>query len=290
MKSRRFVVCALWGFVAACGGSADGRVTFTTWGESFIEEQIPSDPTGEAGFVDGWQVTFDKFLVVFAGIELADQAGRVAGTMGASLLVDHVQPGRKTLVTFSDVEARAWDRVSYRIAPPHATTTGVLTDAADLAFMSTNGYALFVEGRATKAGAAGPIEKSFRWGFSGATLYSRCTQVPEVGLPLEGVVVRAGADESVELTIHGDHFFYDRLRAAPEGSAPTGLRFEAMAAADVNADGEVTLEELNATPLDVRVYDPSGFPVTHLGPFVTSLARTVGHFQGEGECVAGAAP
>lgn len=81
-----------------------------------------------------------------------------------------------------------------------------------------------------------------------------------------------------------DHLFYDRLQSSPDPSVVTSLRFDALAAADANADGEVTLEELNATPIDVRLYDPSGLGAATYGAFVTQLARTVGHFRGEGEC------
>ena len=49
-------------------------------------------------------------------------------------------------------------------------------------------------------------------------------------------------------------------------------------------DGEITLQELDAARLDVRLYDPSGLDAPTLGAFVTSLTRTVGHFRGEGEC------
>lgn len=77
---------------------------------------------------------------------------------------------------------------------------------------------------------------------------------------------------------------HDRLQASPNPAVATSLRFDALAAADANADGEVTLDELTAAPLDVRLYDPSGLGAVNFGAFVTALARTVGHFRGEGEC------
>jgi hypothetical protein len=64
----------------------------------------------------------------------------------------------------------------------------------------------------------------------------------------------------------------------------TSLRFDEKAAADTDGDGEITLAELDAQTLDVTRYNPSPFTVSTLGAFVTSLARTVGHFRGEGEC------
>jgi hypothetical protein len=93
----------------------------------------------------------------------------------------------------------------------------------------------------------------------------------------------------VQLTIHGDHPFYDRLQASPTG-IETFLRFDAIAAADDapdtgNGDGEVTPSELDAVDFDPLVYDLSGFPgVSSMGDFIRSLVRTVGHYRGEGEC------
>jgi len=78
--------------------------------------------------------------------------------------------------------------------------------------------------------------------------------------------------------------FYDRLMSSPNPEVKTSLRFEEKAAADTDNDGDVTLDELFPTRIDVRLYDPSGLDAPSYGAFMTSLARTVGHFRGEGEC------
>ena len=88
-----------------------------------------------------------------------------------------------------------------------------------------------------------------------------------------------------ELTTHGDHFFYDRLAESADPAVKTSLRFEEKAAADADDDGEITLEELHQAKLNLKLYNPSGFEVANLGEFMQALARTVGHFRGEGECV-----
>jgi hypothetical protein len=52
-----------------------------------------------------------------------------------------------------------------------------------------------------------------------------------------------------------------------------------------NKDGEVTLDELEKTPIDLALgYDPSGFNAVNMKDFVSQLSRTTGHFRGEGEC------
>ena len=128
------------------------------------------------------------------------------------------------------------------------------------------------------------IQKTFHWGFRTATQYKGCAQPAESGQALEGIVVTRGGNDTSELTTHGDHLFYDRLMASPDPAVQTSLRFDEKAAADADGDGEITLEELAAARLDVRLYDPSGLDAPTLGAFVTSLTRTVGHFRGEGEC------
>jgi hypothetical protein len=152
-------------------------------------------------------------------------------------------------------------------------------DAALAAAMIEAGQSLYVAGTATKA----DVQKRFAWGFAIGTRYEECRSQQD-GREQSGVVVTNNGEVVVELTTHGDHLFYDRLQASPDPAIPTSLRFDALAAADLDEDGEVTLAELLQKPLDVLSYDPSGLGAATHGAFVTALARTVGHFRGEGEC------
>jgi hypothetical protein len=284
MRSSRYLIGAVL-LVAACSDDGQGTAKFTTWGEEYIEDQIPADPTGEGGFVDGWTVEYEKFLVAFHAITVADSKGDVAATMPGSKFVDNVVPGRKDLISFPDLDAKSWDRVSYQIKPALADSEVVAGSAADRDMMVANGFSVYVSGSATKTGADGQqVKKTFHWGFKTATQYSDCLQAEESGQPIEGIVITNGGTDVSELTTHGDHFFYDRLMSSPNPAVKTSLRFEEKAAADTNNDGEVTLDELLAQNIDVTKYDPSGFDAPKLGLFMTALARTVGHFRGEGEC------
>lgn len=278
--------CALVLATAACGSSDPtgsggiGTLSFTTWGEEYIEQAIPVDPGDRSGFVDGWTVSYDKFLVNFQNIIVADAAGDMAASMQGSILFDNTLPGVKTIIEFDDIPAKAWDRVSYEIAPVTASTE--LADGvpeADKALMLAGGYSLYVSASATQ----GDVQKRFAWGFAIGTRYEECHSEQD-GRDEAGVVVTNNGRLEVQLTTHGDHFFYDRLQTSPDPAIQTSLRFDTLAAADANDDGEVTLAELEAKPLDVRLYDPSGLGAVNFGAFVTTLARTVGHFRGEGEC------
>ncbi len=263
-----------------------GTAKFTTWGEEYIEQEIPADPTGEAGFVDGWRVHYDKFLVTFHGVEVASEDGTIGARMSGSKLVDNARPGKKDLVTFEDLEARAWDAVSYEIKPATATTEliGGATEA-DRKLMVDGGYSVYFEGSATRTTTSGAtLTKTFHLGFPLATKYHGCQQAEESGHAILGIVVTNGGTDVSELTTHGDHPYYDRLKASPDPAVKTSLRFAEKAAADTDGDGEITQAELDAAPIDVRQYDPSGFDAPNLGSFMTALIRTVGHFRGEGEC------
>ncbi|MCC6644604.1 MAG: hypothetical protein IT374_03405 [Polyangiaceae bacterium] len=283
----RSLMSVLIPLVAACGGDDPsggvGDAEFTTWGEAYIEQGIGPDSTGEAGFVDGWTVKFEKFLVNFGEITVRDASGAVAGAQAGTALVDNVRPGRKSLFRITGLEAKAYPQVSYALVPVTPTTRPVAATDADRDEMAARGWSIWVTGAATKGGET----KRFSWGFATNTALTECKAV-EDGREQLGIVVRPGQTDTSELTTHGDHFFYDRLQASPDPAVATRLRFDAIAAADADGDGDVTLEELRAATLSVPTYNPSPFAVTHLGDFITSLSRSVGHYRGEGECVVGA--
>lgn len=271
--------------LVACGAdgpasAGSGAARFTTWGEDYIEQGIAADPAGGAGFVDGWSLRYDKFLVSFGEISVRDERGAVAGSQQGAVLVDNVRQGKKTLVELSGLDARAYTKVSYAVVPVTSATTPLAATDADRDEMAKRGLSMWVVGAATK----GVVTKRFSWGFTTNTALTEC-KAEEDGREVSGLVVRAGQTEVVELTTHGDHFFYDRLQSSPDPAIATHLRFDAIAAADADGDGDVTLEELRAVPLSVPTYNPSPFSVTTLGDFVTALSRTVGHYRGEGECL-----
>ena len=99
------------------------------------------------------------------------------------------------------------------------------------------------------------------------------------------MVVPSGGTATMELTVHGDHLFYDDLQ-----SDEAVLRFTAFAEADGRGDGDriVTLEELAAvdlTTLPAEQYGTGGAAsIVTLRDFVAALTRALIHFQGEGDC------
>ena len=280
---RTFLGIAFVMAVAACSSSSDtgsGTVTFTTYGEDFIEQEIPA-----SAVEDGWTIKYERFLVTFHDIKVADGDAAPVATLPVSKLFDNHLPGDKRIVDFPSLPAKAFTRVSYRIAPAVAATTlGDGVTEADKTLMVTNGYALYVEATATKAA----VTKKYKWGFKLDTLYDQC-KGDVSGKETDGAVVTNGGTDTIQLTTHGDHLYYDDLQAQE-----AKVRFDNIAAADVNDDGEITLEELAtvklaAIPTANGPYGTgSAAGINNLREFVEALSRTVGHYRGEGECIASA--
>ena len=269
-------------FAGACGdddpaSDGEGRAAFTTWGEEYIEDEIPA--SDEGGFVDGWTVVYDKFLVNLGAIQIAD-GDEVGAEEPGFTLFDQTVAGVKPVVSFERLHAKAWPDVSFEIRRVTSDSElGPDVSEADRDLMVEEGYSVYVEGSATN----GDVTKTFAWGFDKPTRYTAC-KGEEDGVEREGVVVKNNAEVDVQITIHGDHPFYDRLQESPNPAIETSLRFDALAEADADDDGEVTLAELDDAVLDVTRYDPSPFEVTTYGEFVGELIRTIGHYRGEGEC------
>ncbi len=277
---RCLVLGSLVTTLVACGSDASlgkGTLAFTTYGEDYIEREIPS-----ADVEDGWTIRFDSFLVSIGELTVGEPNAEPALRMPNAMLVSMKTPGDKPLITFQEVPAKAYTKVSYAISPvTEQTSLGPGASADDKARMTRDGHAMYVAGSLTR----GSEKKSFAWGFSSRTRYADC-KASVGGKDTEGVVVTNGSSDSVQLTIHGDHLFYDDL-VNPEAK----LRVDAIASADADGDGAITLAELSAVKLASL---PSSFGpygtgsaggVHDLRAFLEALSRTVGHFRGEGECV-----
>lgn len=270
------LLCGIWLTALGCGEEdGSGALELTTYGEDFIEQEIPAAAgADDEGFVDGWTVRYTRFLITIGDIEIADHNDEIGAEDSTMRVFDMHLAGPHPLVGFDDLGAQRWDRVSVTIAPADAATEVGNATADDLALMVDNSWSVYVEGEATRDDET----YSFAWGFDTATTYADCHH-DDFG---EGVVVPDGGTETAQVTIHGDHLFYDDLQ-----SPDTVLRFDAMAAAD-DGDGDITLNELSAvdlTTLTEGTYGTGGAgTVEDLGAFVTALTRTLVHWRGEGHC------
>ncbi len=265
----------------ACGDdNGKGTVTITTWGESFIEDGLPSDVFPK----DHWSVKYSKFLVDYRSVSIADENNNVAAKLNHPLVFDMTKKATgnpKTLATFQ-LEAKAWSNVSYQVGPiSDDAKPGDLASDADVTLLKTNQASVHVEGTGTSPDGS---TKTFNWSFAPATLFEGCHGEQD-GKEVDGVIVTNGGNQNVELTVHGDHLFYDDLQS--EQAVP---RFQALADADANQDGEVTLAELDQVPLYTIPMDKGTYGtgalgnVNTLGDYERTLSRTIGHYRGEGSC------
>ena len=258
-----------------CGGDAGtGTVVVTAWGEDYIEEGIPV-----AEFADGWSASFDTFLIVLGDVTFSNADGGQASMSGLTLY-DLATPGPHAMGRSEPLEATNWQSVGYRmaVATPDADVHASATEGT-LTTMLDGGYSVYVEGSATN----GTDTYACRWGFTDSVRFDDCVDVGG-GQETRGVVVTAGGAVEMQLTIHGDHFFYDDLQ-----SGDAALRFENIAAADTDTDGEVTLAELALVPLaslpaDNGPYGVGAADANDLGAYMRSAVVALGHLNGEGHC------
>lgn len=246
--------------LAACGGG-EGEWVVETWGEEYIEQEIPADV-----FADGCSVTYDEFVVLTRARELRDGNGDVVGEVGGPEAWDVHLPG-PTPMGSAPVPADHYSDVVVVVAPDPAAAAGSASDAQVQA-LATAGASVLAAGTLTCGGAS----RTFRWTFAETTTYA-C--VPD------DLTIPSGGEDTSQLTIHGDHLFYDGLE-----DPDAAVRGQAVFDADADADGVITLTELEAVSIPTLGYTVGEYSeVVTLRQFVSHLSRTVVHIDGEGECV-----
>jgi hypothetical protein len=206
------------------------------------EDYIERQIPAEA-FEDGCSASFDTFSVSFARRELLDGNGEVAGELATGEAHDLTVPGPVSMGTVS-------------VLADHYSRVLVEVDSVQ------------VEGTL----ACGGTDKHFRWAFDEPTVYD-CAP--------EDLTIPAGGEDHTELTVHGDHLFYDGLE-----NTDAAVRGQPLLQADTDEDGEITLAELEAVSIPALGYDVGQYSdVLDLRAFVSHLSRTLVHVDGEGECL-----
>lgn len=241
----------------ACGS---GSWEVETWGEEYIEDQLPADI-----FADACSVDYSAFRVIFTERSLVDGDGKAVGSLEGAEVYDLVEPGPSSMGTV-DVAAGHYSEVYARIAPS-GNATAATASAEDTSTMTGNGWSVWATGTLSCPDST----VSFDWGFATDTLY-QCEP--------EDLTIPGGGSDVSQLTVHGDHLFYDGLE-----NPDAEVRGLAIAAADTNTDGIVSAEELDAVSVATLGYDVGQYSdVSSLWDFVEFLTQTLGHIDGEGHC------
>lgn len=241
--------------LAACGS---GEWSATTWGEEYIEEGIPS---GE--FADSCSATFDQFYVVLDDVALLDGNDEAVSDEQPAMVFDLTQTGPHDLFS-SEVPATYFDTVRYAVRPASDAVAGNVSDEVVSAMA---GHSVHATGSLT----CGEDTITFDWIFDTDTTYL-CEP--------DDLTIPNGGTATTELTIHGDHFFYDGLE-----NPDAEVRGQLIVDADADEDGSVTHAELAAVSIAPTGYSVGQYSdVTDLDQFITFLTRTLGHVDGEGHC------
>lgn len=278
-------------------GSTGSAQVFIEAEDTIPEGLEPGD--GEENIVDGWTVRYSKFLVTVGDFKASrssapDEILSDPGQTVVDLL--HLPAGGFVLTEFDDIAAERWDRVGYSL--PNADDSAEAadgTDAADRDFMVQAGLSLHVEGEISKpdgescvlgdpaACSKAPVVR-FSWSLAAGTSFADCASPDGVA----GFAVPSGGTAQIKPTIHGDHWFFTNIT---QGAEITERRAQWIADADADLDGETTLDELRAAPAAKLFpaelgYNLSGalIPVVTAYDYLEAQVRTLGDFQGEGEC------
>lgn len=244
------------------GGEGDFNVKI--YGEPFIEQGIPAET-----FVDGWSITFDRFLVSVSAVGLEDDKGTATAVPGAFVFDVALDSTDGHDLATARVEATHYPFLTYSITPLTAAETTGNASADDVKLMRDNGYSVYIQGTAKKGDT---ITKTFSWGFTKSTVYKKCAVV--------NMHLETDKSTTSTLTIHGDHMFYDDLE-----SEEPNVAFDLIATADANTDNTITIDELKAIDITGQTrYQVGSRPITNLHDFIQAQSGTLGHIDGEGHC------
>jgi hypothetical protein len=295
------VACAL-ALLPGCGDD-DGATSDKGTVQVFIEPEATVSEGIEPGadeenMSDGWRATYDRFLVTVGNVRAArSDAQETLGDARVVVLDLKAAPaGGYVFTEFEEVSAVRWDRFGYDLPNAKAgVETLAPTQTADVELMIEGGYSIYIEGSIEKADGQScprgdttvcvPAPKvTFRWGLAAGTSFDDCATVEGVS----GFAVPVGGTVPVKPTIHGDHWFFSNVTAGVE---LTKRYAQYIADSDLDGDGETTLEELKQVNAAEVFPSPKyslagalGGPVETAYDYVLAQARTLGDFQGEGEC------
>ena len=260
----------------ACGddGDARGQLQVRVQAEASITEGLKADG-GEDGIDYG--VTFSKYLVAIGKVRLG-RAGHPERRDDRVFVADLLKVGEQgaELGELTDLESGRWEQLGYEtpITPAGAIPLAGVTPA-DLQVMVDQQLTYWIEG--TVAGPDKPL--SFKLQVGVPAVFSDCQTNAR-----PGIAIPDGGRTSLNLTLHGDHLFFDGFLSGSEAAVKRSAKW--LIDADLNRDGRVETPELVGQSA-VRLFpmaNLSGFTINDALDFVRAQLSTQGHVNGEGEC------
>ena len=304
-------------FTTSCGdesqSTATGSLSVLLTTEDVITNGLrPGDDPGQ--IQDGWSVTFDRYIVAIGDIDLrfttnASQTKEEESTYMVDLT--KVSEVGLPLWSFDSLKAGRWEFGYHTVLAEESTLQHESVMLADYERIIAERWTYYIEGvLANENGQSCPpaelampgdnppngqtsggndcydlSELRFSFGAPAETRFGPC----EIdGVP--GVAITSDQTRTASVTIHGDHLFFNGFPEGDEGGVARLAQW--LADCDLNLDGEVTQEELQAIdPSLLSEFDDrfqlGGSPITPLNSvyeYLRAQLKTQGHFQGEGEC------
>jgi len=283
--------------VAGCSGGSGSLQVFLS-----AEDTIPNGlqpGTGLENVQDGWTVTYQKYLVVFGNVRAhrsKDPTSPITDPKVAVYDLRALPSDGLVVSTFNGISAERWDKLGFDLAQASAATpNGNNVDAVDYDRMVQNGWSLYFEATLTKPNGqscppvtgAACVDRTvhhLKWGLNAATAFDDCAD-PDSSVG--GFAVPTGGTAQIKPTIHGDHWFFDNIT---QGAEITTRLAQWMVNCDLNGDGETTTDELmqvraaKAFPQPPYVLSGAVIPIRTAFDYLEAQARTLGDYNGDGEC------
>jgi hypothetical protein len=275
--------------LAGCGGSSTptGELTVAIQAEDTISGGLAAG-TGDEDIVDGWSVTFDKFIATFGSVHIHQMAtGGTEIHTSANLVIDlRTIPETGRVVRAGAVASEG--RYSFDYDMPVATADferDSSVSQADFDRMVAEGCSYLVVGTGTN----GSRSVDFDFCLDAEAMYE-CSSTDG----MEGILVSAGSSTAF-LTLHGDHLFFNGFPAGDEAVVMRRGGWLALVDDATGADGTLDNDDLEMTPISIlpsSEYALSGAPtvegmaITNMALYARAQLSTQGHLNGEGECIA----
>ena len=190
---------------------------------------------------DGWTVTFDRFVLAVGDARLDDDSCNAYTESHYERLFDFTVAKREKVALMYGL-GRCGFRYRAR-SPSEETIVSSGASEADRiamrlegsdAYASNQRIALIARGRASR----GDRVKRFDWSFRHSYQVRQCTRRSGDG-EISELDLKSGDQLTVSIEVRGEELF----RLAPVDGLP--LHFDSYAEADTDADGWITLEELD---------------------------------------------
>lgn len=311
LRRGQFLISSLFVLSTGCGGNGVGSLGVFVEAEDTIQKGLEPGE-GVENITDGWTVDFDKYIAVLGDIELrfaTDQELTADAHEMVAIDLTRIPAQGIELWTIEALDEGRWEFGYTLGSGKHDAERHDSVSTDDFERVVDEDLSYLIAGTLTQPGAVScpppaladvgdaAVDSQSDAGVdcyqNEAIAFEFAVSVETVMGPCEidgktGVAITTNKKETAALTIHGDHPFFNGF---PEGEETSVTRrAQWLADCDLNVDGQVTREELEAiAPSDLAQMNGVNLggallPLDSMWDYVAAQLKTQGHFNGEGEC------